>query len=241
MYKKEQKLVIANWKMNFTIDQAKDFCKLLNNSGNTKGVIISAPTPYLAYLADKFLKIEFAAQNSTFITEDFGPYTGEFSAKMMKSININYAICGHSERRKYFHESDESVIKMARNLVQNDINPIICIGESSKIGNKNRLQYLFNQIEKSVPVTPKHVIIAYEPLWAVGTGVMPSYSEVSDIIMEIKPYISKIAKRHTIVYGGSVDAKSALSLSKIKLLDGVLVGSSSLKFVEFMEIVKVYA
>ncbi len=241
MYSKEQKIIIANWKMNFTLSQAEEYCKKFTDLLTDDNVIFAAPSPYLAYLVNKFPDINFSAQNITSISKDFGAYTGELSARMLRSINIDYVICGHSERRKYFHENDEIVMKMATNILNNDIIPIICIGENSDIATKDRVGFLLNQIDNCVPNSSKSIIIAYEPLWAIGTGVTPTTHEISDIISEIKQYISKVAKNITIVYGGSVNSDNAPLLSKIELLDGVLVGGASLDFVEFMKIVKAYA
>ena len=238
-----QKIIIANWKMNLSLYQAIEACRaLLKNPFEEGEIVISPCFIYLAYLSSQFPDLAFAAQNLSSISPDHGAFTGEVSAKMLRDISINYAIIGHSERRSNFNETNHNVKEKAVNAIRNNITPIICIGEDEKVKSQGRVvEFLSKQILESIPRSDERIIVAYEPVWAIGSGAAIEKEDLEEIISEISIHISKVAKNYQLVYGGSVNYENADKLSEIKKLDGLLIGSASLNFNEFIKIVRAYA
>jgi len=235
-----RKSIIANWKMNLSFDEVLMFLDHFKTM-SLPDVIIAIPSIYSS-IVKNYPKISFAAQDISSIEKDYGAFTGEISAKMTKDMGLEYAIIGHSERRKYFGESDKEVCAKATNALNSAITPIICIGEPLEVKLDGKVEeFLADQIEASVPTTDKEIIIAYEPVWAIGTGKVANNEDIEHACEIIKQYISKVAKNYSIVYGGSVNSENAESLSAIDAINGLLVGGSSLKFDEFIKIVKAYA
>lgn len=238
------KIIIANWKMNLSVEEAKSLCsRIMDHHKNFKAKIaIAPPSIYITYLAEIFPELILASQNLSSVTSEFGAFTGEISAKMLSEINVNYAIIGHSERRKNFGETNSEIKQKAKNAIDAGIAPIICVGEDIEIKNQEKIfEFLESQILACVPKTDKLVILAYEPVWAIGSGFSPSAEDLEEIIDQISNIISKVAKNYQIVYGGSVDGQKARLFARLKRLDGFLVGGASLNFDEFIEIVKAYA
>ncbi len=238
------KIIIANWKMNLSLAEAKSLCsRIMDHHKNFKAKIaVAPPLVYIAYLAELFPELILASQNLSSVSSEFGAFTGEISAKMLRKINVNYAIIGHSERRKNFAEINSEIQEKAKNALEARIVPIICVGEDIEIKNQEKIfEFLESQILACVPKTEKAVILAYEPVWAIGSGFSPSPEDLEKIIHKIANIISKVAKNYQIVYGGSVDGQKARLFSRLKRLDGFLVGGASLNFDEFIEIVKAYA
>jgi len=179
--------------------------------------------------------------------EENGAYTGEISAEMLKAINVEYVIIGHSERRQYFAETDETVNKKVKKALEVGLNPIVCVGETLEQREAGETaKIITSQTEKALEgLTPEEVertIIAYEPIWAIGTGKTATKEDANDSIKEIREKIAEIYGQNTangviIQYGGSVKASNAKELFEMSDIDGGLVGGASLKLDEFEKIV----
>lgn len=243
-------LIVANWKMNpTTLVEAK---RLFNSvSRGLKGiknaeVIICPPFVYLSQFQTKKTKLYLGAQNAFW--KEKGAYTGEVSPSMLKDLGCQYAILGHSERRRYFSETDEVINKKIEAVISAKLKPILCIGETG-VEQKRELtqEILKSQIEKGLKkITKKEVkkiIIAYEPIWAIGTGRFCSPEEGKKANAFIRKVISQIhsqktAKNTIILYGGSVNSQNAASYIFEANFQGLLVGGASLDPQEFVKIIK---
>jgi len=244
-----RKVIAGNWKMNMLPNEAiafiEELAKKVKNSENE--VILCVPYIDLFYglLTAQDSKIKIGAQNMHY--EDSGAYTGEVSGKMLASIGVEYVIIGHSERRQYFNETDEIVNKKVKSAIRNGLKPIICVGETLEQREAGLTQKVItNQIELAlVGVEENHlenIIIAYEPIWAIGTGKTATKEDANDSIKAIRNKISEIygqnvANRVIIQYGGSVKPTNAKELFEMSDIDGGLVGGASLKADEFSKIV----
>ena len=244
-----KKVIAGNWKMNMLPNEAialiENLAPLVKNTKND--VIICVPYTDLFYslLSVQDTNIKVGAQNMHF--EESGAYTGEISGKMLQSINVEYVIIGHSERRQYFAETDETVNKKVKAALKYGLKPIICVGETLEqreagkteeiITNQTRLALEglnSDEIEK--------VTIAYEPIWAIGTGKTATSEDANNSIKAIrdevrKLYEDKVADEIIILYGGSVNSSNAKELFETSDIDGGLVGGASLKADEFAKIV----
>ena len=219
------KLIIANWKCNpKTLAEAK---KLFNAVKNTKAVICP-PFVYLPFLKYEFL----GAQDCHY--EQSGAFTGEVSPKMLKDLGCKYVIIGHSERRIHFKETDEMINKKLKAALKVGLIPILCIGEKK---GENVQKVISNQLKKDLANIPKKdlakIIIAYEPVWAIGTGDFCKPEKAKKALNFIKNKLPN----NKVLYGGSVNSKIAENYTKIGF-DGLLVGSASLNSKEFVKIIK---
>lgn len=237
----ENKLIVANHKMNMDAKEANEYLKELGNINN-KNLIICPTSIYIPYFLKK--KFEVGIQN-TFIHEK-GSYTGEISPKQAKSLGVNYTIIGHSERRIYFNETDTLINKKVLESLNNNLKVILCIGET--LEEKNMLKtdkILKRQIINALRDVENidNVIIAYEPVWSIGTGIIPESKEISATISYIKTIIDKLYPSNNvkILYGGSVTEKNIKSLNKIKEVNGFLVGGASLNTKSLLKIIEVVA
>ena len=225
-------IFVANWKLNGNFEFIKGYYqKLYNNPNNC--VVICSPSIFLSKLYSNNKNLFSGAQDVSIFKE--GAYTGELSAKMLNDCSIQFCIVGHSERRQYFHEKNEMIKLKSKNLIENDIVPIICVGET--IEEKERKitkEILKKQIEQSVPDISnfKNTIIAYEPIWAIGTGLTPTLQEIEEVHEYIKN-INDNFSNYKVLYGGSVKSSNSLDIIALKNVDGCLVGGSSLKVDEF--------
>jgi len=225
-------LIIANWKMNLMLDESVSYAKTIASFQHSSQLLVAPPTIYLAHLSALFPKLNFCAQDVSIFNK--GAYTGEFSAALIKSCGVNYAIVGHSERRINFAESNKTIQKKAENCINNNIIPIICIGESAEARRKNNFQnFLLNQLNESIPsnADASNIIIAYEPIWAIGSGITPSGSEIQKLFSFLKTNNNTtfVAKNATMIYGGSVNSKNYKEILSAPENKGILVGSASLK------------
>ena len=215
---------------------------------NTKNdVIICVPFTDLFYslLTVQGTNIKVGAQNMHF--EESGAYTGEVSGKMLQSINVEYVIIGHSERRQYFAETDETVNKKVKAALKYGLKPIICVGETLEQREAGKaIEIITNQTKLALdgisPEDMKAITIAYEPIWAIGTGKTATSEDANNSIKAIreevrKLYGDKIAGETIILYGGSVNSSNAKELFETSDIDGGLVGGASLKADEFAKIV----
>ena len=227
-----RKVIAGNWKMNMLPNEAIEFIdKLTPLVKDTENeVILCVPYTDLFYalLTAQNTNIKIGAQNMHF--EESGAYTGEVSGKMLKSIGVEYVIIGHSERRQYFNETDETVNKKIKAAFANDLKPIVCVGETLEQREANQTQEIITKqtelaLEGLTEEQVQNTIIAYEPIWAIGTG------------KTCQIYGQNVANRVIIQYGGSVKSSNAKELFEMSDIDGGLVGGASLKSDEFAKIV----
>ena len=244
-----KKVIAGNWKMNMLPNEAmkfiEDLAPLVKDTKNE--VILCVPYTDLFYvlLTVQGTNIKIGAQNMHF--EEKGAYTGEISAKMLKSINVEYVIIGHSERRQYFNETDETVNKKIKAAFENGLKPIVCVGETLEQRDEGTtIDIITNQTKLALEgLTDEQVantIIAYEPIWAIGTGKTATSEDAQKAIKSIRDKICQIygqnvSDRVIIQYGGSVKSSNAKELFEMSDIDGGLVGGASLKPDEFSKIV----
>ncbi len=245
-----QKIAAGNWKMNLDSQKARELVTELSNTMTPSGVevILACPALYLDMantLASKNRKVHIAAQNVH--DKDNGAYTGEISHEMLTSIGIKYALVGHSERREYFGEKPSFLRDKVSTLVNNGFTTIFCCGEPLKVRkSKKHKSFVAKQLKDSLfhlkEDQLKSIIVAYEPIWAIGTGVTASPAQAQEmhkfIRSEIrKKYSSQTAKNLSILYGGSVKPANASQLFSKADVDGGLVGGASLNAESFKKII----
>lgn len=244
-----KKVIAGNWKMNMLPNEAiafiEEFTPLVKDTENE--VILCVPYTDLFYslLSAQNTNIKIGAQNMHW--ESNGAYTGEVSPKMLKAIGVEYVIIGHSERRQYFNETDETVNKKIKAAFENELKPIVCVGETLEEREKGiTSQIITSQTRLALDGLKeeqiKNTIIAYEPIWAIGTGKTATSEDANNSIKEIRKEIEKIygkdvAECVIIQYGGSVKSVNAKELFTMSDIDGGLVGGASLKPDEFAKIV----
>ena len=244
-----KKVIAGNWKMNMIPDAAIRFIDELTPlvKDTESEVILCVPYTDLFYalLTAQNTNIKIGAQNMHW--EESGAYTGEVSGQMLKAIGVEYVIIGHSERRQYFAETDETVNKKLKAAFKYGLKPIVCVGETLEERETGKAEEIItSQTEKALEgLTDEQVadtIIAYEPIWAIGTGKTATSEDANNAIKSIRNKISNmygqmVAKRVIIQYGGSVKASNAKELFTMSDIDGGLVGGASLKSEEFAKIV----
>lgn len=249
-----KKIVAGNWKMNKTFEEAGTLVSELmamvtdEVKGNVR-VVTCVPFPYLVPLKNqlgKTSRIEMGAQNCS--EHEAGAYTGEVSAPMLRSIGIPYVILGHSERRQYFGEDGKLLAKKVDMALKYGLTPIFCCGEPLQVREKNEHEKLVKQqVEEALfhleAISIEKIVIAYEPVWAIGTGKTATAQQAQDMHAVIRRHIASkydqsVADGISILYGGSVNAGNAKELFSCADVDGGLVGGASLKSREFTEIAK---
>jgi triosephosphate isomerase (TIM) len=243
-----QTYVIANWKMNQTLAETAEFFQKIKSSHAVNVVV--CPPSQLLYPSQLFIKqqgkpIQLGGQNIHWVEK--GAYTGETSTEMLKDVGCEYVIVGHSERRQYFHEDDHSVNLKVKQALKDGLTPIICIGET--LAQKEQLQteqVLAVQISGALKdIESNHFIIAYEPVWAIGTGRSATAEQAGQTHTYIRSQLSRLlgpmGQGISILYGGSVNGKNAAEYNSQTDIDGVLVGGASLAARSFDEIIDVFA
>ena len=244
-----RKVIAGNWKMNMLPNEAIDFIQGLEEKvkGTENEVVLCVPYTDIFYCVMNAQKtnIKIGAQNMHW--EEKGAYTGEVSAEMLKSVGVEYVIIGHSERRQYFAETDETVNKKLKKALSVGLKPIVCVGETLEQREQGiTMQIITSQTEKALEGLEssdvEKVIIAYEPIWAIGTGKTATKEDANDAVKQIREKIAEIYGQNTangviIQYGGSVKASNAKELFEMSDIDGGLVGGASLKVEEFSNIV----
>ncbi len=247
-----KQIAAANWKMNLTLQQAETLTnELLNTPQNLTDnqlAVFGVPFPYLTTIKNKLTgqkNIFVAAQNC--YNKKSGAFTGEVSAEMLKSIGLQFVIIGHSERREYFNESNAVLAEKVNICFENNLQPIFCCGEPLAIreaGTQN--SYVETQLKESLfHLTAAQLtgfVIAYEPIWAIGTGKTASSEQAQEIHAYIrsvmaKQYGNEVAETISILYGGSVKANNAKEIFGKPDVDGGLVGGASLVAAEFAAII----
>ncbi|MBR3255463.1 MAG: triose-phosphate isomerase [Clostridia bacterium] len=243
------KVIAGNWKMNMLPNEAiqyiEDFAPLVKDTENEVILCVPYTDLFYALLNVQGTNIKIGAQNMHF--EKSGAFTGEVSGQMLKSINVEYVIIGHSERRQYFNETDEIVNKKIKTAFENGLKPIVCVGETLEQREAGTtIEIITNQTQKALEgLTDEQVaqtIIAYEPIWAIGTGKTATSDDAEESIKAIRDKICQIygqnvSERVIIQYGGSVKSSNAKELFEMPDIDGGLVGGASLKPDEFAKIV----
>lgn len=252
------KIVAGNWKMNKTFDEGlllvKEIKEILTSSNFTQAaenikIIFAPPFIHLKSIVDLFVDdpfISIAAQNCH--SEDKGAYTGEISAQMIKSVGAKYIIIGHSERRNYFKENNEVLAKKINLALANDLLPIYCCGERLEERNDN---IHFDIVKKQINDGLFHlsandfgkIIIAYEPVWAIGTGLNATPQQAQEMHKFIRKTITdkygeRVANVIPILYGGSCNAKNAKEIFANPDVDGGLIGGASLVAADFVKIIQ---
>ncbi len=247
-----KKIIAANWKMNLNYSEAMSLTDALVNSVGVTGnydLILAAPFIYLHDLVNRIQNqpnFSIAAQNC--YSEGNGAYTGEVSVSMLSSIGVEYVLIGHSERRTIFSENDALIAKKISITLQNGLIPIFCCGEN--LSQRKAGQH-FDAVESQLQNGLFHLdktrirksIIAYEPVWAIGTGLNATANEAQEMHLFIRQKIEKkyndnLSKEISILYGGSVSEKNAFEIFNCPDVDGGLVGGASLKAEVFLSIIQ---
>jgi len=246
------KIVAGNWKMNKTLEEAKsltsEIVSMMSEIKNSVKIVLCVPFPFLQTVKSQtaHTAIVVGAQNCS--EHDAGAYTGEVSAAMLKSLGIPYVIIGHSERRQYFKEEGALLAKKVDKALANNLTPIFCCGEPLEIRELGTHETLVGQqvteslFHLSADAVSK-VVIAYEPVWAIGTGKTASTQQAQDMHAVIRKQLStkygeSVAQSISILYGGSVKPDNAKELFSCADVDGGLVGGASLKASDFVGIAK---
>ena len=239
-------IIAGNWKMNMLPNEAISFIEEIEPMvKDTKNeVIICVPFTDFFYANNmaQGTNIQVGVQNMHY--EDKGAYTGEISAPMLKSVNCKYVIIGHSERRQYFNETDETVNKKVKKALEYGLTPIVCVGETLEEKEAGKtIEIITSQIEKGLVDLKASdldkIVIAYEPIWAIGTGKTATSEDAQNAIKAIREKIKSLFNTDdiSILYGGSVKGSNAKELFAMKDIDGGLVGGASLEAKSFSEIV----
>ncbi len=251
MNRRYRKTIIAgNWKMNKTLTETKAFAEALKPLlGRPKwcDVVLCVPAVNLqgAIRAFKDSRVSIGAENCHY--ESSGAYTGEVSAEMLKDLGVKYVVIGHSERRQYYNETDFTVNKKVKAALDNGLRPIICVGESLEQRELGvTLELISYQVKCALSGVPaekmRHVVFAYEPIWAIGTGKTATAQEAQEVCQTIRTIIRKlygarVARSVTIQYGGSMNPGNAAELLAQPDIDGGLIGGASLKPEQLVAIV----
>ena len=244
-----KKIIAGNWKMNMLPNEAikfiEDLAPLVKDAENEVILCVPYTDLFYALLTAQGTNIKIGAQNMHF--EEKGAYTGEISGEMLKAINVEYVIIGHSERRQYYNETDETVNKKIKAAFKNGLKPIVCVGETLEQREEGKTAQIITTqtklaLEGLTNEQVENTIIAYEPIWAIGTGKTATSEDANNSIKEIRNKIAEIygqdtASRVIIQYGGSVKSSNAKELFEMSDIDGGLVGGASLKADEFSKIV----
>jgi triosephosphate isomerase len=247
---KRHKIIIGNWKMNLTVPESTLLLeRLIKTVKVEKTEVVVCPSFLTIYSAQEITRtsdIKIGSQDAYF--EDTGAFTGEVSAHQLKGF-VTHSILGHSERRKHFNEGDRTVTKKASACIRHNIVPVVCVGETlhEKEDGLTKL-VVAGQVEASLAdLTGDEIaksIVAYEPVWAIGTGHVCDAKKANEVAKNIRNLIKvlygvKVADAVHILYGGSIDENTAESFIKESDIDGLLIGGSSLDFQKFTEIVNI--
>lgn len=245
-----RKFIAGNWKMNTSLEEAKALAQgVVNSVGHVKDVDIAVCPPYtnlsVVYDIIKNTNIKLGAQDVHW--EPKGAFTGKVSCAMLKSVGVTYVILGHSEQRTYFHETDQTVNQKMKAVLSNGLLPIVCVGETLDERNGGKLEEVVGRQTKGAfdgisAEDAKKCTIAYEPVWAIGTGVTATTEQANEMHVFIRKLLAKIYNEETasvirIQYGGSMKPDNAKALLGQSDIDGGLIGGAALKASDFAGIV----
>ena len=242
-------IIAGNWKMNKLPSETYDYVKEVAEKVKDASCEVVCCTPYVnlseAVRAAKGTNVKIGAENLHF--KDSGAFTGEVSADMLLDLGVEYVIIGHSERREYFAETDETVNQKTIKALEKGLIPIVCVGESLEQRKAGvTMELITMQVKKAFAnisaEDAKKVVIAYEPIWAIGTGETATSEQAEEVCAGIRKvlgdlYCPNCAKEFTIQYGGSMNAGNAAELLAMENIDGGLIGGASLKSEDFSIIV----
>jgi triosephosphate isomerase (TIM) len=248
-----KQIAAANWKMNLTLDQGKqllgDILSVEIPASANHQVIFAVPFPYLGMAQEETApRTDYAVAAQNCSSKKSGAYTGEVSTEILYSVGIRYCLVGHSERREYFHETDEVLAEKINLLLAAEMTPIFCCGEPLAIRQAaGQNEYVKAQLEKSLfHLSAEQVaglVIAYEPIWAIGTGQTATTAQAQEMHAFIRSVLAdkwgtETADAISILYGGSVKASNAAEIFGSEDVDGGLVGGASLVAQDFIQIIK---
>lgn len=245
------RIIAGNWKMHKTADEAKQFTEeVLEKLPKSDKVeaIICPPAVYLATLADMTKGTDLHVSAQTMHEADEGAFTGEVSPKMLKSVGVQHVVLGHSERREYYNETDETVNAKTKAAFEHGITPIVCVGETLEQRESNKtVEVVAEQVTKAFAdvsaENAKEAVIAYEPIWAIGTGKTATAEDANEVCGEVRKTVEKlygkeVADAIRIQYGGSVNPKNIEELLSTEHIDGALVGGASLEPASFLQLIE---
>ncbi len=224
------KFLVANWKMNGDVEFAEIFFEKINSIKTENQIVVCPPFPLLHKF--KNFSHSLGAQNCSERTN--GAFTGEVSPLLLKDLECKYVIIGHSERRRIFNESDETIFKKYKMLTDLDLIPIVCVGETEEERTewRNILSIQLSKLKEDENLS--RAIIAYEPVWSIGSGKTPTAAEIHEVLSFIKQTTNS---KCPTLYGGSVSIKNISDILQIPSVDGVLIGGASLRIEEFCEMI----
>lgn len=248
-----KKIVAGNWKCNTTIQEGVELAKAVNElvaneAASEVVVVLGTPFTHLTSVVAAVDTNRIGVSSQNCASEPKGAFTGEVSAAMVKSTGAQYVILGHSERREYYNETSSTLNKKVALSLDNGLIPIYCCGEPLSIreaGTQN--EFVKKQLDETIFNLPTEefskIVIAYEPIWAIGTGVTASTEQAQDMLEYIRSLIAdrfgvSVSEETSILYGGSCNAKNAAELFSQKDIDGGLIGGASLKAEDFIQIIK---
>ncbi len=246
-------LVVGNWKMNGTqavcVELARKIVGDLRRQPATTEVVLAPPFTALSAVKKVIGKNKIAAQNCH--EQDGGAFTGEISPSMLEDIGCDFVILGHSERRHIFHESDDTIAGKLLPVIRHGMRPILCVGETTEQrGNGQTLSVITRQLDTALKEIGNgdidKVEIAYEPVWAIGTGVNATVEQVSEVHAQIRGFLrvkfgDDLSRKTRILYGGSVKPDNAAMLAQLDEVNGVLVGGASLAAETFLPIIRAFS
>ncbi|TSI06984.1 triose-phosphate isomerase [Lysinibacillus sp. BW-2-10] len=240
-------IIAGNWKMYKTFDEAVEFAEEVRDkipSEDKVDAVICSPALYLPSLVDIATDTDLAIGAQNMHYENEGAFTGEISPSQLASINVDYVILGHSERREYFNETDEAINKKVRAAISHGIVPIICCGETLEEKEADQTtQKVAGQVKAALEgfsaEEVQHMVIAYEPIWAIGTGKTATAEDANNVCGQIRHTIEELYGKETaesirIQYGGSVKPENIKELLSKEHIDGALVGGASLEVASFL-------
>ena len=234
------KLIVGNLKSNMMMEEVGNYIYKLNASIETDNEVVICPSlVHIPFFINENYKI--GAQDVSIY--ESGAYTGEVSAEQLKSCNVSYVIVGHDERRRFLKENDEIANKKVKQCLENGLAPIICIGETkeekimmqTESAIRRHLLDVLMDIDKEIM---DNIVVAYEPIWSIGTGIVPTAGEIDEIALFIKDIVKSAYKIDIrVIYGGSIDSHNIDKFIKADNIDGFLMGSSSYNPIEFAKII----
>ncbi|RPF54446.1 triose-phosphate isomerase [Aquisalibacillus elongatus] len=244
-------IIAGNWKMNKLVAEGARFVVDIREkvpSGDEVDTVVCAPFVHLPFLTEaaREYHVQIGAQNMHY--EESGAFTGEVSPQMLEDLLVDYVIIGHSERRQYYNETDETVNKKTLAAFENNLNPIVCVGETlEQRDNNETMSFVEGQVRQALDglteEQAKQVVIAYEPIWAIGTGRTATSEQANEVCAHIRKVVKDqfgedVSEAVRIQYGGSVKPANIEELLGMSDIDGALVGGASLKEEDFLKLVE---